>query len=683
MKKLILLISTIFFFVNVNAQDPFVNEIHYDNTGGDVGEFFEVCVPTGFVGNLADYTLSTYNGSNCSVSGSLTLDMFVVGATDATCTYITWNPSSIQNGSPDGWSIDNLGTVTEWLTYEGTCAATDGPANGTTSTDIGAAEDGTEATGLSLQLVGGIWVGPTGETPGATNASGTLGCTDIAACNFDVAATIDDGSCLIAGAVCDDGDPATIGETIQADCSCGGGTTGLASCGVPTWETVSVTDNSDGDVWTPITNPDGFSMNGFCGGGCSEQVDQWLVYGPLDMSAVSTLQLVFDALEAFGTTDLNVYYTDDYSSACPNSTTWTNAATITAAGAQNVDLSAAAGTMVYIAIEYSDDGADGYSGWDLTNFDLIADACPVVGTAIVSDCSGTPPVFDCPTEMVNFGDTCDDMDATTTNDVVQMDCTCAGTIPMFDCPTEMVNFGDTCDDGDMATTGDVIQSDCSCAGSPTGGGNCPASAKINEFHYDNIGGDANTFVEIALPAGSDPTQIQVDLYNGSNGTTYDSVILSAAEFVSTDGTLDYYVWNPGSIQNGGPDGIATSCIDGTQFMFLSYEGAFMATDGPLSGVMSTDVGVEEDGGTTTDAQSIMCDGTGTYLTNCTSDAGFANDLTTCGTVVTEDCPGLGNFGDSCDDGNAATTGDTIQSDCSCSGTDQSDCEADFGTFPGQ
>jgi len=700
-----------------------------------------------------------------------------------------------------------------------------------------------------------------------------FGCIDMSACNFDSGATADDGSCFYVGDTCDDADPGTIGESIQADCSCGGGTTGLSSCGIPAWEAVSVTDNTDVDVWTAITG--GFNMNGFCGGGCAEQIDQWLVYGPLDMSSVSTLQLLFDAAENFGTTDLNIYYTADYSSGCPSSATWTNAGTITDAGPQNIDLSAAAGALVYIAIEYSDDGADGYSNWDLTNFDIIADACPTVGTPIVSDCSGgttfdcptemvnfgdacddmdamttgdviqmdctcagTPSgggscpasakinefhydnasgdlnefievalpagsdptqiqidlyngsngasydsiilsagefvstdgtldyyvwspgsiqngndgiatscidgtqymfityegafmatdgpfagvmgvdvgveetgattefqsimcdgtgnyltdcaadagaandlttcgviTFDCPTEMVNFGDACDDMDATTTNDVIQNDCTCAGVVPMFDCPTEMVNFGDSCDDGDMMTTGDVIQNDCTCAGTPSGGGSCPASAKINEFHYDNVGGDLNTFIEIALPAGSDPTQIQVDLYNGSNGTSYNSIILSAGEFVSTDGTLDYYVWTGVDPQNGN-DGIATSCIDGTQYMFITYEGAFMATDGPFAGAMGVDVGVSEDGGTTTDTQSIMCDGTGTYLTNCTADAGAANDLTTCGSI-TFDCPTeMVNFGDSCTDSNGNPS--TIGMDCTC--TVVATCDAAAGVL---
>ena len=70
------------------------------------------------------------------------------------------------------------------------------------------------------------------------------GCTDMSACNYDAAATFDDGSCVFAtgcdtcsgesdgtgvvvdnpevGDACDDGNPSTIDDTIQADCSCAG-----------------------------------------------------------------------------------------------------------------------------------------------------------------------------------------------------------------------------------------------------------------------------------------------------------------------------------------------------------------------------------------------------------------------------------------------------------------------------
>ena len=39
----------------------FINEIHYDNTGTDAGEFVEIAGPAGT--NLADYSIVLYNGA--------------------------------------------------------------------------------------------------------------------------------------------------------------------------------------------------------------------------------------------------------------------------------------------------------------------------------------------------------------------------------------------------------------------------------------------------------------------------------------------------------------------------------------------------------------------------------------------------------------------------------------------
>ena len=310
-------------------------------------------------------------------------------------------------------------------------------------------------------------------------------------------------------------------------------------------------------------------------------------------------------------------------------------------GNDGIAISCADGTVLQFityegAFAATDGPASGQTGVDVgvaeTSATTDTQAIQFDGMAWVADCPATAGAtnectvtFDCPTEMVNFGDACDDMDATTENDAIQMDCTCAGTTITFDCPATMQNFGDACDDGDATTVNDVVQADCSCAGSAPG--NCPA-AIINEFHYDNGGTDLNELVEIAIPVGGDPTQITVTLYNGNGGASYGSITLSAAEYVSSDATYDYYVWNT-SMQNGN-DGIAISCMDGTVLQFITYEGAFMATDGPASGTMGVDVGVAEDANTT-DTQSVQFDGTA-WNFNCTATAGATNDTSTCNVV---------------------------------------------------
>src|SRR5690554_6919660 len=48
---------------------------------------------------------------------------------------------------------------------------------------------------------------------------------------------------------------------------------------------------------------------------------------------------------------------------------------------------------------------------------------------------------------------------------------------------------------------------------------------INEFHYDNIGGDVGEFVEIAGEAGIDLSNYNLELYNGLNGSRYRNIAL--------------------------------------------------------------------------------------------------------------------------------------------------------------
>ncbi len=49
-----------------------------------------------------------------------------------------------------------------------------------------------------------------------------LGCTDSAACNFNALANLDDGTCQVPGAFCDDGNDLTSSDTWTVDCHCKG-----------------------------------------------------------------------------------------------------------------------------------------------------------------------------------------------------------------------------------------------------------------------------------------------------------------------------------------------------------------------------------------------------------------------------------------------------------------------------
>ena len=59
------------------------------------------------------------------------------------------------------------------------------------------------------------------------------GCTEPNACNYNMSATTDDGSCLFVGEPCDDGDPSTMLDVITTDCICQGEIMDLFGCTVP------------------------------------------------------------------------------------------------------------------------------------------------------------------------------------------------------------------------------------------------------------------------------------------------------------------------------------------------------------------------------------------------------------------------------------------------------------------
>ena len=142
------------------------------------------------------------------------------------------------------------------------------------------------------------------------------------------------------------------------------------------------------------------------------------------------------------------------------------------------------------------------------------------------------------------------------------------------------------------------------------------NARINEFHYDNVGTDVNEFIEIRITENlanqpSDLSVYTVELYNGGTNTVYATETINNLTR-TCDATNCYYIWNI-SIQNGSPDGIALRGPSGL-IEFISYEGSFVGTGGIANGVTSTDVLVSESAATTTSG-SIERTNTGTWISN--------------------------------------------------------------------
>ncbi len=132
---------------------------------------------------------------------------------------------------------------------------------------------------------------------------------------------------------------------------------------------------------------------------------------------------------------------------------------------------------------------------------------------------------------------------------------------------------------------------------------------INEFHYDDAGGDTGEFVEIAVPSSfTDLASVSLTLYNGGDGKSYSTHSLNSFNAGATEGSLTFYSKLITGIQNGAPDGMALTWGAGAQF--LSYEGSFLAANGPAAGLTSLDIGVAQSDAGAPDGSSLGLTGVG-------------------------------------------------------------------------
>ncbi|MDV3457874.1 cadherin domain-containing protein [Sphingomonas sp. HF-S4] len=164
------------------AANVFINEFHYDNAGTDTGEFIEIAGAAGT--DLTGWKVILYNGANGQSYNTVTLSGALANQQNGFGTRgITYPVDGVQNGSPDGIAlVDPNGVVVQFLSYEGVFTATNGPAAGMTSTDIGVSEGTSAPVGGSIGLVGTgtqygdfTWAAIGNDTPGGVNAGQTFG----------------------------------------------------------------------------------------------------------------------------------------------------------------------------------------------------------------------------------------------------------------------------------------------------------------------------------------------------------------------------------------------------------------------------------------------------------------------------------------------------------------------------
>lgn len=136
----------------LQAQNVFINELHYDNSGSDVNEGVEIAGPAGT--DLTGWTLALYNGTNGTPYRTVNLTGEIENQQNGYGT-ISLLISGIQNGSPDGIALVNAtGNVLQFMSYEGELTAVGGPADGLSSVDIGVSEGSNTLAESSLSLTG-------------------------------------------------------------------------------------------------------------------------------------------------------------------------------------------------------------------------------------------------------------------------------------------------------------------------------------------------------------------------------------------------------------------------------------------------------------------------------------------------------------------------------------------------
>jgi CSLREA domain-containing protein len=300
-----------------SAQTVFVNEIHYDNTGADQGEFVEVAGPAGT--DLTDWTIRLYTGSNGTPYGSIPLSGTIDDEGDGFGA-LAFYEEGIQNGAPDGLVLVNAdGSVVQFLSYEGSFTADGGQADGMTSEDIGVDEQPATDVGNSIQLKGTgtayddfAWTEPSPESPGSVNngqsfASGGGGTPGMIVVTTAEDETNDDGDCSLREAV----------QAANTNAAVDGCAAGDADGDVITFDMAYTIELSLGEL--PLSDDvsiDGSGVGGVMvdANGTSRIFDVDAAGGPGDDQAVSFVSLMLregdssaggsDAPDAGGAVDL-------------------------------------------------------------------------------------------------------------------------------------------------------------------------------------------------------------------------------------------------------------------------------------------------------------------------------------------------------------------------------------------
>lgn len=384
----------------------------------------------------------------------------------------------------------------------------------------------------------------------------------------------------------------------------------FSNCSTQLWQVQSVASNKNWNCGSGYQ-----AINGY--GGDVASID-YLISPAFNLNNYSNERISFDSYTQYADASyppVEIIYSSDYDGtnlgtanwialvpvwAPENSTIWT--------GSGYIDVSGIAGTAVCFAFHYSSTGTgSGTSSlWQIDNFVLeegpaaptiststaaltaldyevgngpaVSQSFNVSATNLTNNITITPPAnFEISTDNINF--------QSTVINLAQVGGTVASTAIYVRLKSGLVinNYNDNIV---ISSTG-AADKNVNCDGNVTPVIVIP-TAWINEIHYDNDGVDVNELIEIVIKnAGSyNLSDFTVSLYNGSDGTIYDSRKVSTFTAGDVHGAYSFFylIYPSNSIQNGS-DGIAIDW-NGHLVQFISYEGSFDGVGGSANGITS-------------------------------------------------------------------------------------------------
>ena len=140
---------------------------------------------------------------------------------------------------------------------------------------------------------------------------------------------------------------------------------------------------------------------------------------------------------------------------------------------------------------------------------------------------------------------------------------------------------------------------------------------MNEINYNNVE-ELGEFVEVAYASDQDVSLYYLQLYNGVTGSVDGSPLFVGVDGIAgeqgVNGGLSFTYFDLPGLSNSTDvevrDGIAiVDSVSGRVVEFISYDGSFVATDGPAVGMLSLDIGVSKRGNENA-AASLQLAGTG-------------------------------------------------------------------------